>query len=57
MLKVSPDIAECIMNNGNAIEILKVAKSEGFATLKSAGLRKVAAGVTSLEEMNRVIKT
>ena len=57
MLKVSPEIAECIMNNGNAIEILKVAKSEGFATLRSAGLRKVAAGVTSLEEMNRVIKT
>lgn len=57
MLKMSGEIAECIMDNGNSIDILRVAKQQGFKTLREAGLLKVASGVTSLEEMNRVIKT
>jgi type IV pilus assembly protein PilB len=57
MLKMSGEIAECIMDNGNSIDILKVAKKQGFKTLREAALIKVASGVTSLEEMNRVIKT
>ncbi len=56
MLEMSPAIAECIMENGTSIDILKVAREEGFITLRESGLLKVAAGVTSLEEMNRVIK-
>jgi type IV pilus assembly protein PilB len=56
MLEVSPAVAECIMENGSSLDILEVAKREGFATLRTAGLRKVAQGLTSLEEMNRVIK-
>lgn len=56
MLQMSPAIAECIMENGNSIDILKVARNEGFLTLRQSGLLKVASGVTSLEEMNRVIK-
>jgi type IV pilus assembly protein PilB len=34
-----------------------VAKQQGFKTLRESGLLKVASGVTSLEEVNRVIKT
>ena len=56
MLEVSKAISECIMENGNSMDILAVAERQGFATLRKAGLDKVAAGLTSLEEMNRVIK-
>lgn len=57
MMQMSPEIAECIMENGNSIDILRTAEQQGFRTLRKSGLLKVAAGVTSLEEMNRVIKT
>lgn len=57
MLEMSSEIAECIMENGNSIDILRTAEQQGFRTLRKSGLLKVAAGVTSLEEMNRVIKT
>lgn len=57
MMQMSPEIAECIMDNGNSIDIMRTAEQQGFRTLRKSGLLKVAAGVTSLEEMNRVIKT
>ncbi|GAA0788643.1 type IV pilus assembly protein PilB [Marinobacterium sediminicola] len=57
MLKMSGEIAQCIMENGNSIDILREAQQQGFRTLRQSGLLKVAAGVTSLEELNRVIKT
>jgi type IV pilus assembly protein PilB len=57
MLSMSGEVAECIMDNGNSIDILRVAKQQGFKTLRESGLLKVASGVTSLEEVNRVIKT
>lgn len=57
MLAMSPDIAEVIMQNGNSLDILKVAERQDFRSLKRSGLDKVAQGITSLEEMNRVIKT
>ncbi|WP_328515966.1 type IV-A pilus assembly ATPase PilB [Marinobacterium weihaiense] len=56
MMKMSPEIAECIMQNGNSLDILRVAQEQGFRTLRQSGLMKVAAGLTSLEELNRVIK-
>jgi type IV pilus assembly protein PilB len=56
MLSMSPEIAEVIMQNGNSLDILKVANTQGFQSLRRSGLKKVAEGVTSLEEMNRVIK-
>ncbi len=57
MLRMSGEVAECIMENGNSIDILRVAQQQGFRTLRQSGLLKVAQGVTSLEELNRVIKT
>ncbi len=56
MLPMSQEIAEVIMNNGNSLDIIRVAKAQGFRTLRQTGLDKVAEGITSLEEMNRVIK-
>jgi type IV pilus assembly protein PilB len=57
MLAMSPEIAEVIMENGNSLDILKVANTQGFQSLRRSALKKVAEGITSLEEMNRVIKT
>ncbi|MBV1787103.1 type IV-A pilus assembly ATPase PilB [Marinobacterium sp. D7] len=56
MLVMTTEIAECIMENGNSLDILRVAREQGFRTLRQSGLLKVANGLTSLEEMNRVIK-
>ncbi|MCP4598125.1 type IV-A pilus assembly ATPase PilB [Neptuniibacter sp.] len=56
MLRMTPEIAEVIMENGTSLDILKVAETQNFQSLRRSGLRKVAEGVTSLEEMNRVIK-
>ena len=57
MLSMTQEIAECIMENGTSLDILRVARKQGFKTLRESGLIKVANGLTSLEEMNRVIKT
>ena len=57
MLAMSQEIAECIMENGTSLDILRVARKQGFKTLRESGLLKVANGLTSLEEMNSVIKT
>jgi type IV pilus assembly protein PilB len=53
-LVVSPSICAVILNGGSAVEILKAAQKEGFRTLRVSALRKVAAGVISLEEANRI---
>ncbi|GGO82479.1 type 4 fimbrial assembly protein PilB [Marinobacterium nitratireducens] len=57
MLRMTDEIADVIMNNGNSHDIVKVARTQGFRTLRMSGLLKVAKGITSLEEMNRVIVT
>jgi type IV pilus assembly protein PilB len=57
MLKMTPEIAGVIMENGTSLDILEVATTQGFQSLRQSGLSKVAEGITSLEEMNRVIKT
>jgi type IV pilus assembly protein PilB len=44
------------MEGGNAIDIATRAKEEGFNNLRVSALRKVAGGLTSLEEANRVTK-
>ncbi|WP_299178006.1 type IV-A pilus assembly ATPase PilB [uncultured Neptuniibacter sp.] len=57
MLPMSSEVAEIIMENGNSLDILRVAEQQGFINLRRSGLAKVAEGITSLDEMNRVIKT
>ncbi|WP_372743076.1 type IV-A pilus assembly ATPase PilB [Neptunomonas sp.] len=57
MLPMTPEIAEVIMNNGSSLDIIRIARDQGFRPLRQTGLDKVAQGLTSLEELNRVIKT
>jgi type IV pilus assembly protein PilB len=56
VLPVSEAIGRIIMENGNAMEIADQAKKEGIADLRESAIKKVIAGVTSLEEINRVTK-
>ncbi len=54
VVKITPAIARIIMEEGNSLEIADQARLEGFADLRTSALRKVAQGVTSLEEANRI---
>jgi type IV pilus assembly protein PilB len=54
VVRITPAIARMIMEEGNSMEIHKQAQSEGFYDLRSAALLKVAQGLTSLEEANRI---
>ncbi|ALO41091.1 type IV-A pilus assembly ATPase PilB [Pseudoalteromonas phenolica] len=54
VVKITPEIAQVIMEGGNSIQIAEMAVKAGFANLRISGLKKAAAGVTSLAEINRV---
>ena len=56
VMPVSDAMGRLIMQGANAIQIRDQAKAEGVKDLRSAGLRKVRAGITSLDEINRVTK-
>jgi type IV pilus assembly protein PilB len=56
VMPVSEAIGRIIMENGNAMQLADQASKEGVADLRTSGLKKVQAGVTSLEEINRVTK-
>lgn len=56
VMKISEDIGKIIMAGGNAIEIATQAKREKIPDLRESALKKVAQGVMSLEEANRVTK-
>ncbi len=42
------------MEEGNSIQIHEQARAEGFNDLRASALQKVAQGLTSLEEANRI---
>jgi type IV pilus assembly protein PilB len=57
MLPVSEGIGQLILESGNAIQLKEQALKEGhYYDLRTAGLKKVKRGITSLEEINRVTK-
>ena len=56
VMKISEAIGKIIMAGGNAIEIAQQAKDENIPDLRESALNKVAEGVMSLEEANRVTK-
>jgi type IV pilus assembly protein PilB len=56
VVRITPTIANLIMENGNSLVIARAAKEAGFNNLRISSLRKVAMGLTSLEEANRVTK-
>ena len=51
VMPISDEMQRIIMKNGTAIDIADQARVEGVADLRQSGLRKVKAGLTSLEEI------
>ena len=56
VMPVSEEMGHLIMEGGNSMQLEEQAKREGIPDLRESGLRKVAAGITSLEEIDRVTK-
>ena len=56
VMGVSEAMGRIIMEGGNAMQLADQARREGVADLRASGLRKVKAGIISLEEVNRVTK-
>ena len=56
VMPISEKMGALIMEGGNAMQLQKQAHAEGVADLRESGLKKVAAGITSLEEIDRVTK-
>ena len=54
VLVMNDDIRRLVMQHANAGEIQEAAVADGMATLHRDGLRKAAAGLTTLEEVARV---
>jgi type IV pilus assembly protein PilB len=55
VLKMSPTIKDLIMKNATSAELEKQAKSEGMLTMLEDGIYKCAAGLTTIEEVLRVV--
>jgi type IV pilus assembly protein PilB len=53
-LVISPAISEVILNGGSSVDIFKAAQKEGFRPMRVSALRKVAEGIISIKEANRV---
>ena len=53
-VRITPDLANLIMTNCNSLELARQARAHGFADLRTSALKKCAAGLISLEEVNRV---
>jgi type IV pilus assembly protein PilB len=54
VMQVSEEIGRIIMAGGSALDIKEQAAAEGVWGLRQSALKKVADGVTSLDEVNRV---
>jgi type IV pilus assembly protein PilB len=55
VLPISTGIKDLIMKHGNSLDIEQKAQEEGMITLLQAGLNKIREGITSLDELNRVV--
>ena len=53
VLEVTDDIRDLILNGASAMELRKRAIEQGMISLRRSGLIKVAAGITTLEEVYR----
>lgn len=56
IVPVSKEMSRLIMQGTDAIALAEQAAREGYDNLRRSGLRKVLAGTTTLEEINRIIR-
>lgn len=57
VMEISPDIQKAILDNEQPKNIVSIATKEGMTTLFEDGMIKVLSGITSLEEVLRVMRT
>ena len=55
MLEITPAIKRAITEQKSSDDIEDIARSEGMTTMVEDGLKKAEAGITSLEEVLRVM--
>lgn len=56
VVRITPTLSRLILEGANALALQEQSIKEGFNNLRRSALIKAAAGVTSLEEVNRVTK-
>lgn len=56
VLVMTKEIGEIIMKGGTSLDLTQQAFKQGMITIRESGLNKVKAGITTLEEINRVTK-
>lgn len=54
VITVNQEIKDLILNNASMVEMIAAARKEGIITMREDGFLKVAAGLTTLEEVYRV---
>jgi type IV pilus assembly protein PilB len=57
ILPITPDIQKLVLNRASSKEISAQAKKEGMKTLLDDAMTKAAEGLTTLEEVVRVVST
>lgn len=55
MMPISDEMRNLILHNADVIQLTQQAKKEGILNLHETGLIKIKAGITNLEELNRVV--
>jgi type IV pilus assembly protein PilB len=54
-MTISEGIEQLILNRQTSTDIMNLAIQEGMVTLRSDGFQKIKAGLTSIEEVLRVV--
>ncbi len=55
ILEITPELVEAITANVSGVELERIAEESGMERLIISGLRQVAAGITSMEEVFKVV--
>ncbi len=56
VMPISDEMSRMIMENSTSIQLADQAKKEGVEDLRESGLNKIRAGITSVEEVDRVTR-
>jgi type IV pilus assembly protein PilB len=56
VMPITEQIARIVLEEGDAMKIAHQARAEGIDSLRTSAMKKVAAGITDLIEINRVTK-
>jgi len=57
LMSIDAELAELIVKNASAMELREAARAKGMRTLQEDGLKKVLEGITTIDELIRVVQT